>query len=99
GRVTITVSDPTTPGTPCIVPANDANGVKCAATGLSSATAGDWKVEFDTVNESQEYQYTLNVRDAASTVVTGRIWTGLYDQYQSGASTQSYWIATREGYL
>src|SRR5699024_11195396 len=36
--VTITISDPTASGTPCIVPGGSANGTTCAETGLSSAT-------------------------------------------------------------
>lgn len=96
--VTITISDPTASGAPCIVPGGSANGTTCAETGLSSATPGVWTIELDTVNEAQRYTYDIVVRDASSAPVTGRIWTDRYSQYQSGASTQAYWVVTREGY-
>lgn len=97
--VTITVSSPTTAGAPCVVPAGAANGVTCAQTGLSSPTAGIWKIEFDASSTNQRYSYDIVVRDATSAVVTGRIWTDVYEQYQSGASGQSLWVVTPEGYL
>lgn len=97
--VSITVSSPTAAGAPCVVPAASANGVKCAVTDLTSATPGIWKIDFDATSDNQRYTYDIVVRDAADDVVTGRIWTGLYNQYQTSASTQELWVATREGYL
>lgn len=97
--VTITISDPTGPGVPCVVPAAAPNGVKCAATGLTSPTAGVWTIQLDTTTDTQRYLYDIEVRDAASNPVTGRIWTDLFNQYQSSASTQSLWIVSREGYI
>lgn len=81
------------------MPAAAANGVKCAVTGLSSPTAGAWKIEFDATSTEQRYVFDIVVRDAASAVVTGRVWTDRYGQYQTAASTQSFWVATPEGYL
>jgi uncharacterized repeat protein (TIGR01451 family) len=96
--VTITISDPTTAGVPCVVPGGSANGIMCAATGLSSTTAGVWTIQFDPTSDNQRYSYDIQVRDATSAPLTGRIWTDRYNQYQSGASTQSLWVVTREGY-
>ena len=97
--VSITVSSPTTPGVPCVIPAASANGVKCAQAGLSSPTAGAWKIVLDSSSTNQRYTYDIVVRNASSAVVPGRVWTGLFNQYQSAGSTQSLWIATSEGYL
>lgn len=96
--VEITISDPAGADTSCLVPAGDPNGVKCAVTGLSSTTSGVWIIDFATSSDNQRYTYDITVRDGASAPVAGRIWTNLYNQYQSGASTQSYWVVSPEGY-
>lgn len=98
--VQITVTDPAGAiATSCVVPGGTANGVTCVAQDLSSATAGVWTIEFAPGNLNSRYLFDIVVRDASDVEIPGRTWVTRYGQYQSGAATQSYWIATREGYL
>lgn len=83
----------------CAHSTSTANGTVCAASGLSSPTAGVWTIALD-VTASPRYSYNIQVRDASTAVIPGRIWTTRVSQYQSTTNTtQSYWVATREGYL
>ena len=82
----------------CAHSTGTANGTVCAATGLSSPTAGVWTIAID-VSAAPRYAYNIQVRDASAAAITGRIWTTRVSQYQSSTTTQSYWIATREGYV
>ncbi len=98
--VQITVLDPAgAVATSCPVPGSSPNGVACAATDLTSATPGVWTTTFVPGNPNSRYRFDIVARDAADVAVTGRTWATRYAQYQSGAATQSYWIATPEGYL
>lgn len=98
--VEISVLDPTgLAAVSCVVPGSSANGVTCAETDLTSATAGVWTITYAPGNLNSRYFFDIVVRNAADAAITGRVWTTRYEQYQSGAATQSYWVATREGYL
>jgi uncharacterized repeat protein (TIGR01451 family) len=99
GPVTITVTDPAgTIATSCAHPVGTPNGTTCALNDLSSTTAGVWAITLD-ADSAARYTFNIVVRDATDAAVTGRVWTTKMNQYQTSASPQSYWIATREGYL
>ena len=99
GPVAITATSPAgVVGLSCAHSTATATGTVCAGTGLSSPTAGVWTITLD-VSGVPRYAYNIQVRNASAAVVTGRIWTTRVSQYQSSTTTQSYWIATREGYL
>lgn len=83
----------------CTIAAGAPQNMTCSDTGLASLTAGVWTIEFSPSDTSSRYGYDISVRDAGGQAVTGRTWVTRFEQYQSGAGTQPYWIATREGYL
>lgn len=92
------VSTPDALAATCTIAASSPNNTECSFTDLSSSTTGVWKIEYDPGNETGRHTYDIQVKDAGA-VVTGRIFTDVFHQYQQGASTQSLWVATREGYL
>jgi uncharacterized repeat protein (TIGR01451 family) len=99
GPVTITVTDPAgTVAAQCQHPVGTPNATMCTSADLTSATAGIWTIKLD-ADSAARYTFDIVVRNAADAVITGRVWTTKMNQYQNASSTQSYWIATREGYL
>ncbi|HWS49411.1 MAG TPA: hypothetical protein VN241_00240 [Microbacterium sp.] len=101
--VTFTITDPEGDvQQQCVIPASSPAGTVCASTGLTSSVAGIWTIEYDpgTPAPTARYAWTVEVVDAAGTVIPGRTWTLNYEMAQSNAGFTAFslWIGTREGY-
>lgn len=65
---------------------------------------GVWIVDYNTVtptNGGLRHYWALTIFESATGTADsklGRVWVERYDQYQSTAQNQQYWLATREGY-
>lgn len=75
----------------------------CATGGrVAVDQTGVWTVQYEIAPglANRRHAWNITVFDAAvgGTATTGRVWTEQYNQYQSAASDQSYWVVTREGY-
>lgn len=75
----------------------------CLATGLTSVP-GIWAIRFEdneviAGNTTFRWHWEVEARTAANVEIPGRTWVERYTQYQGDARHESFWIATREGYL
>lgn len=99
-----TITDPTgSVQQTCHMNASSPNLSACAATGLTSV-AGIWTIRFEdnevvAGNTTFRWNWEVEARTAANVEITGRTWVERYGQYQGDARHESFWIATREGYL
>ncbi len=79
------------------------NGSQCLASGLTSVP-GIWSIRFEDneviqANSTFRWNWEVEARTAGNVEIPGRTWVERYTQYQADARHQSYWIATREGYV
>ncbi|WP_169513972.1 DUF7507 domain-containing protein [Agromyces subbeticus] len=99
-----TITDPTgVVQQTCHFNAGSPNGSACVATGLASIP-GVWAIKYED-NEivanttNWNWNWEVEARTAANVEIPGRTWVERYGQNQAGATNQSLWIATPEGYL
>jgi uncharacterized repeat protein (TIGR01451 family) len=99
-----TITDPLgTVQQSCHFNAGSPNGSTCIASGLTSVP-GIWAVRYEDnevvfANTTWRWNWEVEARSAANAEIAGRAWVEQYGQYQADARHQSFWIATREGYL
>jgi LPXTG-motif cell wall-anchored protein len=107
---TITVSGPGGEVFTCNLIGTEPVGTGCNLPNLTSPVAGAWEIDFGAPSASlgstsgDYFTWAINVQDAGSTNLPGRVWTEQYVMAQHGTHTPgdadfSLWYQSQEGFL
>lgn len=100
---TFTITDPTgaVQKTCNIPPLSPINTTTCTSAGLTSTSSGIWSIRYtpNTPTPGARWVWTIDVVNGANTVIPGRVWVEAFNQYQTNAANETFWMASREGYV